>query len=798
MVGSDGLVPLTPWQLASRLASTIWETTPDDTLLQAAQAGQLTTAAQVASQVTRMLADPRAANGLFYFNEQWLFNFGSQGRDLTQPLTKSSPLFTAAVAQGIATEFSEFVSSVYTGDGTLKSLFTAPYTYVNHDLGGDLRRDRPGDRVRQGLARRNEARRHLHPDGFPGDARQRRRRQPGLSRALRSISRCCAERSARRPPTFRPSPSSRTARPASRTRPTAWPACATGCHNLFDPPGFAFENYDGVGSYRTTEADQSVDATGSFVTPANATITFQNALDLSTQLAQSAEAQTCIDRQWTRFMLGRPETTAEAGSMSIAFQKAAATAGFSLRDLMATLIQSKAFMYRRPPPARRSRLTNRLLGASLVSLTLVLGCGSSGGGDQMTGTGGEAASGTGGQAASGAGGTGAAGVAGSGGQPGASTGGNGAAGVAGGGGQPVSGTGGNGAAGNGGHIGSGTGGNGAGGRWRARRRGRDQRRWRRGWGRWRPAARRGRGQLGMPAAPRVPAASPSLRPSPIRRSTLGISAPGSGYHVEGNIPYGPYTMQRLDVMYPNAAGPKGTTTLPGIIMFHGGGWIDNKPAALKASMSSFFSRFLKHGFLVCNVEYRLADGTADGAIAPAADQDALLAAKWFWDHMDYYHVDKTRYVTTGASAGGQLALMVGMATPAAQLGPTSPTDYTIAAIVNGYGPADVTDLLAKNVSFAVQWLPANTPNRAALAKQVSPVTYVRQGRPAAHHGSGRHGHDRPDEREPGALRSPDRRGRRHRASLRRRRRPRVHHARDRLARRRGRHVQLPRRHGIGK
>jgi acetyl esterase/lipase len=212
-------------------------------------------------------------------------------------------------------------------------------------------------------------------------------------------------------------------------------------------------------------------------------------------------------------------------------------------------------------------------------------------------------------------------------------------------------------------------------------------------------------------------------------STLGISAPGSGYHVEGNIPYGPYTMQRLDVMYPNAAGPKGTTTLPGVIMFHGGGWTDNNPAALKASMSSFFSRFLKHGFLVCNVEYRLADGTANGAIAPAADQDALLAAKWFWDHMDYYHVDKTRYVTTGASAGGQLALMVGMATPDAQLGPTSPTDYTIAAIVNGYGPSDVTDLLAKNVSFAVQWLPASTPNRAAIAKQVSPVTYVRQDVP---------------------------------------------------------------------
>jgi acetyl esterase/lipase len=222
---------------------------------------------------------------------------------------------------------------------------------------------------------------------------------------------------------------------------------------------------------------------------------------------------------------------------------------------------------------------------------------------------------------------------------------------------------------------------------------------------------------------------PITPPVPDTSSTLGISAPGGQYIVEGNLPYGPLAMQRLDVIYPAGAGPKGNTTLPGVVMFHGGGWIDNKPGALKASMSSFFGRFLAHGFLVCNVEYRLADGTANGAIAPAAVEDALLAAKWFWDHMDYYHVDKTRYVVTGASAGGHLALMVGMATPTAQLGPTSPNDYKIAAIVNGYGPSDVSDLLARGVSFAVQWLPANTPNRDAIARQVSPITYVRQDVP---------------------------------------------------------------------
>jgi hypothetical protein len=348
-VGSDGLVPLTPWQLASRLASTIWESAPDDTLLQAAQSGQLTTPAQVASQVTRMLADPRAANGLFYFNEQWLFNFGSQGRDLTQPLTKSSPLYTAAVAAGIATEFSDFVSSVYTGDGTLKSLFTAPYTYVNHDLGAIYGVTGPATGFakvsldatkRGGIFTQTAFLATLASDGADNPIYR------GLSIYLKVLCGTMGSPPANVPAvTFIANGTTRQSYDAH-----GMSGCAAGCHNLFDPPGFSFENFDGNGSYRTTDAKQPVDATGTFVTPANATITFQNALDLSTQLAQSAEAQTCVDRQWTRFILGRPETAAESGSMSLAFQKAAATAGFSLRDLMATLLQSKAFMYRLPSP----------------------------------------------------------------------------------------------------------------------------------------------------------------------------------------------------------------------------------------------------------------------------------------------------------------------------------------------------------------------------------------------------------------------------------------------------------------
>jgi acetyl esterase/lipase len=162
-----------------------------------------------------------------------------------------------------------------------------------------------------------------------------------------------------------------------------------------------------------------------------------------------------------------------------------------------------------------------------------------------------------------------------------------------------------------------------------------------------------------------------------------------------------------------------------VIMFHGGAWIHsytNNYGSGKDHMSTFFDRFLAHGFMVCNVEYRVNDGTVDGAPAPAAVQDALLAAKWCWDYMDYFHGDRTRYVVTGASAGGHLALMVGMTTPAAGLGPTSPTDFKIAGIVDGYGPADIE---AEINGVAAGWIPASLPNRAAIAKEVSPMTYVR-------------------------------------------------------------------------
>ncbi|MCX6626378.1 MAG: SgcJ/EcaC family oxidoreductase [Candidatus Solibacter sp.] len=198
--------------------------------------------------------------------------------------------------------------------------------------------------------------------------------------------------------------------------------------------------------------------------------------------------------------------------------------------------------------------------------------------------------------------------------------------------------------------------------------------------------------------------------------TLAPVTVPDGIALEANIAYDRFPDTRLDVLYPKAPSRE---KRPGVIMFHGGGWIRGTKETM---MDAFCRPYLERGFVVANVEYRV----AGAAPAPAAVNDALNAARWFFDRADKYHVDQARIVVTGASAGGHLALMVGMTPASSGLGPAVP----IAAIVNGYGVSDVTDLLdgPHRQSFAEQWLPEQ-PGRSDLARRLSPLTYVRKGIP---------------------------------------------------------------------
>ncbi len=158
--------------------------------------------------------------------------------------------------------------------------------------------------------------------------------------------------------------------------------------------------------------------------------------------------------------------------------------------------------------------------------------------------------------------------------------------------------------------------------------------------------------------------------------------------------------------------------IPGSHMYIEGGWVNGN----KESQMPVCQRYVERGFVCANVEYRL----AGVATAPAAVTDVLEAARWFFTNAGRYGVDKDRIVVTGQSAGGHLALMVGMADKKSKLGPVS----KVRAVVNFYGITDVSDQVeGPNMrEWASTWLPEQE-RRYELARQVSPITYVRKDVP---------------------------------------------------------------------
>jgi acetyl esterase/lipase len=187
---------------------------------------------------------------------------------------------------------------------------------------------------------------------------------------------------------------------------------------------------------------------------------------------------------------------------------------------------------------------------------------------------------------------------------------------------------------------------------------------------------------------------------------------------------------KLDLYLPHNR----TNPTPTLILFHGGGWVDGQ----KERNVLYLLPYLAMGWTAINVEYR----TAHQFPAPAAVEDTRCALRWITNHAREYSLDASKIVLTGTSAGGHLALITGML-PAnsvfdrqctvdggARWNTATVPEVKVAAIVNWFGIGDVADLLdgpnAKN--YAREWF-GSMSNAEQLAKQLSPVNYVRAGLP---------------------------------------------------------------------
>jgi hypothetical protein len=112
-----------------------------------------------------------------------------------------------------------------------------------------------------------------------------------------------------------------------------------------DKLGFAFENFDGIGKFRTTDNGGAVDASGKIELDGTM-LAFANARELSDHLAKSPSVAACFAKQWMRYAFKRTDTDADAASLagvSAAFDK-----GHSITDLLVGVAGSRSFRYRTP------------------------------------------------------------------------------------------------------------------------------------------------------------------------------------------------------------------------------------------------------------------------------------------------------------------------------------------------------------------------------------------------------------------------------------------------------------------
>ncbi|MBI3208934.1 MAG: DUF1592 domain-containing protein [Candidatus Solibacter usitatus] len=251
------------YELASRLSFFLWSTIPDDELLQLAAAGKLKDPAVVRAQLRRMTADSRSDTLITNFGAQWLYLRTLAG---VKPDPDVFPAFDEDLRQAFLRETELFLASIFREDRSVLQLLEADYTFANQRLaafygipnvyGTHFRKVALSDRNRGGLLGQGSI---LTVTSYPNRTSVVQRGKWILDNLLGT------------PPPPAPADvpefpvkakdgrklSMREAMEVHRSN-----AVCASCHARMDPIGFALENFDGVGQWRSQDAGDTIDARG--------------------------------------------------------------------------------------------------------------------------------------------------------------------------------------------------------------------------------------------------------------------------------------------------------------------------------------------------------------------------------------------------------------------------------------------------------------------------------------------------------------------------------------------------------
>lgn len=337
------LLALSGYEVAARLSYFLWGTTPDDALLDAAEAGELDEAEGVAEHARRMLADERARGAMRDFAEQWLRVRGMEDQ-YREPA--EFPGWGPELATSMREELALLLDDYMWSDESLLGIFTADHGYADarlrevYGLGGG------GDALEPVSWADDDSRGGFFTTAAFATASSRAGDTSPVTRAVyvREVILCDPPPA---PPPDVPllEPDDGESAQDAFDRHTEDPVCA-GCHVTLDPIGHGLERYDSIGRLRESYADGSPVRQQGEITIDRAKVSFAGGKELGQAIAQSQAATECVVAHAYRFALGREETEADACSME-RLVESYTTADRAFEPLLLEIVTSDAFRFRR-------------------------------------------------------------------------------------------------------------------------------------------------------------------------------------------------------------------------------------------------------------------------------------------------------------------------------------------------------------------------------------------------------------------------------------------------------------------
>jgi mono/diheme cytochrome c family protein len=336
---------LNDFELASRLSFFLWSSIPDDELLNLAEKGRLKNPLVMRQQTRRMLDDPRSQAFVSNFGGQWLH---LRNLETVTPDPDIFPGFDEGLRQGFRRETELFFESVLRENRSVFDLLDANYTFLNQRLaehygvrgvyGSQFRRIALSDPNRGGLLGQGSI---LTVTSYPNRTSVVQRGKWILENLLGAP-----------PPPAPPDvpdlkPRGKDGRLLSMREQMdahrANPICAS-CHARMDPIGFALENYDAIGRWRTKDAGASIDASGKLPDGTK----FNGPAELRKILltGHRDEFVTTVTEKLLTYALGRGLEAYDAPAVR-SIMREAARDDYRLPALINAIINSKPFQMRK-------------------------------------------------------------------------------------------------------------------------------------------------------------------------------------------------------------------------------------------------------------------------------------------------------------------------------------------------------------------------------------------------------------------------------------------------------------------